>query len=788
MNTKRLFALLLVLLFVFTLIPAQEAYAYKPGDVCPRCRRGSLYIYSFNDLEHEFSCRNQNCELYVAGDEFHIREPHYVGTAATCASQAICGACGARYGGPDPDAHDWDAEWSYDANEHYHKCVRDGCPGTKDEAPHYGGTATCVSGPICEKCGHEYGSPDPDAHDWDTEWSYDENGHYHKCLRDGCTARKDEAAHYGGTATCMSGPICEGCRQEYGSPAFDAHDWGGWEYLSDTQHQRICQRNGCGAMDAAAHDKVKIVIQDYLEHALRCGTCSSVFKYEPHSFENWQDNGDGKCHGCCVCGHPDTQRHDFSVDVPAKDPTCTEPGYTDHKACSRCGAKDGSYREIPAGHLWDTEWSYGENGHYHKCLRDGCTARKDEAAHAGGTATCTEKAVCTTCGQEYGAVLSHNWDPEWSYDANGHYHKCLRDGCTARKDEAAHAGGTATCTEKAKCETCGQPYGTVDTVNGHSWDAEWSHDENGHYHKCLRDGCTARKDEAAHAGGTATCVAKAICSVCQQPYGTVDTVNGHDWVTDEAVAPTCTETGLTEGKHCSRCPAKVAQEVVPAKGHTPGEPVRENEQAPTCTEEGHYDEVVYCAVCKAELSRGTKAEPALGHDYHRSDRTLLRVTYTCSRCHRHRWEDNVRDENREEGLLLDEAGAPLSYTSAVTRPEGRLVLTLTPETVEGAACLMLRADEAAQWQTQGLQAVVLAYGDGQLTIDLNEMGPGWFANLENIDAYAFTLAPAEGGLSVQVEALTGEARTEAETLSGLTLALGEATLPVTANGVYTFAA
>ncbi len=262
----------------------------------------------------------------------------------------------------------------------------------------------------------------------------------------------------------------------------------------------------------------------------------------------------------------------------------------------------------------------------------------------------------------------------------------------------------------------------------------------------------------------------------------------HDWVKDEAVAPTCTETGLTEGKHCSRCPAKVAQEVVPAKGHTPGELVRENEQAPTCTEEGHYDQVVYCAVCKAELSRATKTEPALGHDYHRSDRTLLRVIYTCSRCHRHRWEDNVRDENRETGLLLDEAGAPLSYTSAVTRSEGKLVLTLTPETTEGAACLMLRANEAAQWQAQGLQAVVLAYGDGRLTIDLNEMGPGWFAGLETIDRYAFTLAPAEDGLSVQVEALTGEARTEAQTLSGLTLTLGEATLPVTANGVYTFAA
>ena len=39
-------------------------------------------------------------------------------------------------------------------------------------------------------------------------------------------------------------------------------------------------------------------------------------------------------------------------------------------------------------------------------------------------------------------------------------------------------------------------------------------------------------------------------------------------VTDAAVDATCTETGLTEGSHCSRCDHKVAQEEVPALGHS----------------------------------------------------------------------------------------------------------------------------------------------------------------------------------------------------------------------------
>ena len=37
---------------------------------------------------------------------------------------------------------------------------------------------------------------------------------------------------------------------------------------------------------------------------------------------------------------------------------------------------------------------------------------------------------------------------------------------------------------------------------------------------------------------------------------------------DAAVAATCTETGLTEGKHCSVCgEVIVAQQTIPASGH-----------------------------------------------------------------------------------------------------------------------------------------------------------------------------------------------------------------------------
>ena len=49
--------------------------------------------------------------------------------------------------------------------------------------------------------------------------------------------------------------------------------------------------------------------------------------------------------------------------------------------------------------------------------------------------------------------------------------------------------------------------------------------------------------------------------------------------------------------------------------HIPSSPVRENEVAATCTEDGSYDEVVFCVDCGKELSRERHSIPALGHDY-----------------------------------------------------------------------------------------------------------------------------------------------------------------------------
>ena len=89
---------------------------------------------------------------------------------------------------------------------------------------------------------------------------------------------------------------------------------------------------------------------------------------------------------------------------------------------------------------------------------------------------------------------------------------------------------------------------------------------------------------------------------------------GHTKVVDAAVAPTCSATGLTEGTHCSVCnETLIAQEDIPTLTHSNGALVRENEVASSCSDAGSYDNVIYCTVCNAEVSRETVTIPALEH-------------------------------------------------------------------------------------------------------------------------------------------------------------------------------
>lgn len=87
---------------------------------------------------------------------------------------------------------------------------------------------------------------------------------------------------------------------------------------------------------------------------------------------------------------------------------------------------------------------------------------------------------------------------------------------------------------------------------------------------------------------------KKTCSKCgyvRYEYGSPE---GHTIVVDPAVEPTCTSTGLTEGKHCSKCGLVTVQQRIIRKSEHVTETVKG--YAPTCIKDGLTDGK-RCTIC-----------------------------------------------------------------------------------------------------------------------------------------------------------------------------------------------
>lgn len=160
-------------------------------------------------------------------------------------------------------------------------------------------------------------------------------------------------------------------------------------------------------------------------------------------------------------------------------------------------------------HVYETNWSYNETEHWHKCT--GCDEVSDKAAHSGGKATCTAKAICEVCGQPYGKTGDHEW---------GEWQQTKAPTCTEKGSETRVCKNNPEHTETRDIEKVAHDVGT-----------NWLHDETNHWKECTV--CHTKLDIAAHDFGEWTEVTaptyvadgakKRTCNTCgYSENGTID--------------------------------------------------------------------------------------------------------------------------------------------------------------------------------------------------------------------------------------------------------------------------
>ena len=257
-------------------------------------------------------------------------------------------------------------------------------------------------------------------HNWGTTWQTDSTSHWHSCSI--CNGKDNIVNHSGGTATCTEKAICEGCSLPYGNTL--GHDFTGGTWQTDADH-----------------------------HWKKCSRCDVTDTESPHEWNSGKVTTQPTCttagqktYTCTVCSATkvetlDALGHNFAK-YDAKAATCTEIGWNTYFTCTNCNYT--TYKEIAAlGH--------------------------DKISHKGKAATCTEKGwnaydTCSRCNYtsyKEIAALGHDFTSNtWQSDAHRHWKKCSR--CKAAGKKTQHTGGTATCKDRAVCTTCSKSYGTLD--------------------------------------------------------------------------------------------------------------------------------------------------------------------------------------------------------------------------------------------------------------------------------------------------------------------------------------
>ena len=299
--------------------------------------------------------------------------------------------------------------------------------------------------------------------------------------------------------------------------------------------------------------------------------CKHNYSTKKDETNHWQE--------CSICkDKKDVTAHQYNQEKAETGclktaATCTAKAMY-YKSCV-CGATGTATFESgnSLGHDFSVR-QYGENDHWMKCSR--CDATDTKEAHSGGEATCTQKAVCEKCGQKYGDLKAHDFaNGPYQYDGEQHWKKCAN--CDAIDTKVDHTGGKASCTEKAKCEVCGQPHGDLkahDFANGpYQYDGEqhwkkcanctattepvahtdftaWKSDRSGHWHECSTCGYKTAVNAHTPDRDKATETTPQLCTVCGYVIAPA-THPVHTWVFVAETPATCNAAGEKEHYKCT---------------------------------------------------------------------------------------------------------------------------------------------------------------------------------------------------------------------------------------------
>lgn len=218
-------------------------------------------------------------------------------------------------------AHSPSGTWSGDAENHWHACTV--CGGKVGEAAHSPGPeATMEREQVCLICGYVIQKALDHIHQFETNLSYDETGHWYSCEQ--CDEQKDFQEHVYDDACDPDCNICGYLRE-------DAHSYEKRFQSDEKNHWKVCTL--CGEeSEHTAHVPGNPATE---EHAQVCEVCGrEIAPQLNHVHEVVEWTYDGQTHeGKCACGEIVEQGpHSWGAGTKNPDGTRTV-------TCIQCGAE-----------------------------------------------------------------------------------------------------------------------------------------------------------------------------------------------------------------------------------------------------------------------------------------------------------------------------------------------------------------------------------------------------------------------------------------------------------------